>query len=260
LSAAITVIAAVLVATALPAQAEDPKRDVGFRNRTFTATTWSDGSSKGGDGSPHATTGGTSSKQLQGQAKQTTPAAGPGRGGLIFRPFDFVRCTFGCTGPPPATPEVVARQAVARLKLAAPKPAVGPPPSINRWKMAAVGYPLWLWVDGNTNPAPVTDSDGPLSVRLDARITGISFDMGDGHTVSCAGAGTKWTRSVAAGQPSPTCGYRYTKPSLPDGNYTVTATTHWAIDWNINGTTGTIPYTQSASTPVPVGELQVLVR
>jgi hypothetical protein len=155
---------------------------------------------------------------------------------------------------------VVAREAVARLSLTPPKPAVGPPPSINRWKMAAVGYPLWLWVEGNTNPAPVTDTDGPLSVALDPRVTGISFDMGDGHTVNCPTSGTKWTRSVPAGKPSPTCGYHYTKPSLPKGDYTVTATTHWAVDWNINGTTGTIPYTQTSSTSLPVGELQVLVR
>jgi hypothetical protein len=154
----------------------------------------------------------------------------------------------------------VAQQAVARLRLTAPTPSVGPPPSINRWKMAAVGYPLWLWVDGTTDPAPVTDSDGPLSVSLDARVTSITFDMGDGHTVSCTGTGTRWTKEVAAGKPSPTCGYTYTKPSLPKGDYSVTATTHWAVDWNINGATGTLPYVQSATTAVPVGELQVLVR
>jgi hypothetical protein len=157
-------------------------------------------------------------------------------------------------------PEVVAREAIARLRLTAPKPAIGPPPSINRWKMAAVGYPLWLWVDGNTDPAPVTDTDGPLSVTLDARVTSISFDMGDGHTVRCATTGTRWSQSVPAGTPSPSCGYRYTNPSLPEGNYTVAATTQWAIDWEINGTTGTIPYTQTSSIAVPVGELQVLVR
>jgi hypothetical protein len=47
---------------------------------------------------------------------------------------------------------------------------------------------------------------------------------------------------------------------LPAGNYTVTARTYWAVDWNINGNTGTIPYVQAASTTLPVGELQVLVR
>ena len=161
---------------------------------------------------------------------------------------------------PAISPQEAAQRAVARLTLTAPKPGIGPPPEINRWKMAAVGYPMWLWVEGNTNPAPVSDSVGGLFVSLDARIQQISFDMGDGHTVRCATAGTKWTRAVKPAQKSPTCGYTYQQPSLPKGEYTITATTTWAVDWNINGTTGTIPLTQSASTTLPVGELQALVR
>lgn len=161
---------------------------------------------------------------------------------------------------PAISPQQAAQRAVARLTLTAPKPGIGPPPEINRWKMAAVGYPMWLWVEGNTNPAPVSDSVGGLFVSLDARIQQISFDMGDGHTVRCGSAGTKWTRAVEPAQKSPTCGYTYQKPSLPKGEYTITATTTWAVDWNINGTTGTIPLTQSASTTLPVGELQALVR
>jgi hypothetical protein len=157
-------------------------------------------------------------------------------------------------------PQAVAYEAVARLKLTPPKPKIGPPPEINRWKMAAVGYPLWLWVEGTTDPPAVTDRTGGLSVSLDARMEKVTFDTGDGHTVTCTGGGTRWTRAVPAGTPSPTCGHRYERPSLPDGNYTITAHTYWAIEWNINGLTGTIPYVQSASMTLPVGELQVLVR
>ena len=56
------------------------------------------------------------------------------------------------------------------------------------------------------------------------------------------------------------CGYAYSNPSLPNGSYTVTANAVWAIDWSINGATGSIPFYQSASSQIPVGELQVLVR
>jgi len=157
-------------------------------------------------------------------------------------------------------PVTVAYAAVANLTLNAPTPGIGPSPDVNKWKMAAVGYPLWLWAEGTTDPAPVSDSVYTLSVRLDARVSKIDFFMGDGNTVTCNNAGTKWTRSVPAGEESPTCGYRYTKPSLPKGKYTVTARTHWAIDWSINGQSGTIPYVQAASTELPVGELQALVR
>jgi hypothetical protein len=161
---------------------------------------------------------------------------------------------------PALSPEQVAYIASARIRLTPPKPMIGPPPGINEWKMAAVGYPLWLWAEGNLDPAPVSDSVMDIAVSLDAHLVKVVFDMGDGHKVSCSTPATKWNRSVEPGAKSPSCGYAYPKPSLPKGSYTVTAHAVWAIGWNINGTTGTIPFFQSASTQIPVGELQVLVR
>lgn len=170
------------------------------------------------------------------------------------------RVVGGVLVPPALSPQQAAYVASARIKLAAPKPMIGPSPDINKWKMAAVGYPLWLWADGTLDPAPVTDSVYDISVGLDAHLVEVVFDMGDGHKVRCSDVSRKWTAAVAAGAESPSCGYRYPKPSLPAGSYTVTANAVWAIDWDVNGTTGTIPSYQSASTTVPVGELQVLVR
>ncbi len=161
---------------------------------------------------------------------------------------------------PTVTPEQAAYIASARIRLSAPKPMIGPPPEINEWGMAAVGYPLWLWAEGNLNPAPVSDSVYDLAVSLDARLVSVVFDMGDGGRVTCSNVTTRWTRSVEPGAKSPACGYVYPKPSLPDGSYTVTANAVWAIDWAINGSTGSLPFYQSASTEIPVGELQVLIR
>jgi hypothetical protein len=160
----------------------------------------------------------------------------------------------------PVSPQRAAYIAFARLKLTAPRPQIGPAPSLNRWKMAAVGYPLWLWAEGNTNPAPVSDSAGGLFVSLDANVSKIVYDMGDGTKVTCAGVGTRWGPWVTAGQASPDCGHVYKKPSLPKGSYTVTATTYWSVEWTVTGQTGVIPFVQSAQTTIPVGELQVLVR
>ena len=126
--------------------------------------------------------------------------------------------------------------------------------------MAAVGYPLWLWGEGTTNPAPVSDSVGGLFVSLDAHVSKIVFTMGDGAKVTCRGVGKKWGTWVAAGQKSPVCGHIYKKPSLPHGSYTVTATTYWSVAWNVTGQQGVIPFAQTASRRLPVGELQVLVR
>ena len=165
-------------------------------------------------------------------------------------------------GAPPVTlpPRQLAYMAVAQLRLTPPTPGIGPPPRINKWKMAAVGYPLWLWVDGDLDPAPVSQSVLDLTVALDARVKKVDFDMGDGNTVTCQGGGTKWGEWVEPGQKSPDCGYSYQTPSLPKGSYTVTGRTHWDVGWNINGQTGTIPLVQVSSTDLPVGELQALVR
>ncbi len=161
---------------------------------------------------------------------------------------------------PVVSPQQAAYIASARLRLTAPKPVIGPPPSINRWKMAAVGYPMWLWAEGNLDPAPVADSVYDLGVSLDARLVKVVYEMGDGHKVTCTDVSRRWNAGVAAAAPSPVCGYTYQRPSLPEGEYTITANAVWAVDWSVNNTTGTIPFYQSASTQLPVGELQVLNR
>ena len=161
---------------------------------------------------------------------------------------------------PSISPEEAAYIAVARLHLTPPKPMIGPPPEINEWKMAAVGYPMWLWAEGNLNPAPVSDTVYDLTVSLDARLVKVTFDMGDGHRQTCADVSHRWVRGTTPGAPSPGCGHTYTRPSLPKGKYTITAYSTWSVAWSVNGVGGTIPLYQQASTTVPVGELQVLTR
>ena len=139
-------------------------------------------------------------------------------------------------------------------------PGIGPSPELNRWKMAAVGYPLWLWADGPTHVGPVSDSVGGLTVSLEAKVTKVTFRMGDGKTVSCAGRGQKWTRAVKPGAKSPSCGYSYTKPSLPEGSYRVAAIANWAVTWTVNNESGVINVPAVDTAELPVGELQVLVR
>jgi hypothetical protein len=157
------------------------------------------------------------------------------------------------------TSEQAAQLAVARLKLPMVRPGIGPDPSINRWKMAAVGYPLWLWADGPAHLGPVGQSVGNLRVGLDARLTSVTYEMGDGRTVTCSGPGRPWTRAVPADAES-SCGYRYAAPSLPKGDYTVRAVSHWDIAWTVQGQSGVIEMDQVGTRHLPVGELQVLIR
>ena len=126
--------------------------------------------------------------------------------------------------------------------------------------MAAVGYPMWLWAEGNLNSAPVSDTVYDLTVSLDAHLVKVTFDLGDGHRQTCSDVTHRWVRGTTPGAPSPACGYTYTKPSLPQGKYTITAYSEWAVDWSVNGVGGSIPMYQQASTSLPVGELQVLVH
>ncbi len=192
--------------------------------------------------------------------------------------FDPSLNTAGCGSPPtpPNPPQFgsdnfsgrgnqptagqAAAIAVARLQLPKIAPGIGPPPDTNPWNMAAVGYPLWLWADGPTHVGPISDSVAGLSVSLDAEVSSLTFRMGDGHTVICAGSGVPWTTAVDPGTESPDCGYTYAKPSLPDNTYTVAAVANWAVTWTSNGQSGVINVPVVDTTELPVGELQVLVR
>lgn len=180
-------------------------------------------------------------------------------------PPDTVYQTFfdgsGGGAPVPAiTPAQAGAVAVARLKLPTVGPGIGPSPELNRWNMAAVGYPLWLWADGPTQVGPVSDSVAGLNVSLRAEVSSLTFRMGDGTTVGCDGAGDKWTKLIEPGVKAPNCGHTYTKPSLPKGSYTVSALTNWAVTWTANGQSGVINVPAVRSTELSVGELQVLVR
>jgi hypothetical protein len=182
--------------------------------------------------------------------------AGCGRMPTAPTPPQFGAETFS----QPITAGQAAAIAVARLQLPTIAPGIGPSPDLNPWSMAAVGYPLWLWADGPTHVGPVSDSVAGLSVSLEAEVSSLTFRMGDGHSVTCAGSGHPWTAAVEPGTDSPTCGYSYSQPSLPEGPYTVAATANWAVTWTSNGQSGVINVPAVDSTELPVGELQVLVR
>ncbi len=166
--------------------------------------------------------------------------------------------------PTPPDPRVLALEASATLTIPDATPKVGPPPDINKWKMAAVGYPLWLWTP---QAGPITKSVtlAGATLTMTARRTSTTFNMGDGHTMTCA-ATTPWTSSVEPGQSSPTCGYAYqvavkTKENL-SGTYKITATDHWTVSWRAIGSatgTGTIPLQASDGIQLPVGELQSVI-
>ena len=79
---------------------------------------------------------------------------GPGK--AVEQPELIARAQLLGGGAPQISPQQAAIIAVARLRLSPPKPVIGPSPEINEWDIAAVGYPYWLWAEGDLDPAPVS--------------------------------------------------------------------------------------------------------
>lgn len=149
-----------------------------------------------------------------------------------------------------ANPSQIARTLLAQVQL---RPiAIGLVPR-GAAAMTVVGMPVWLWVDepSRTTWGPATISAG--GVTLTARVHSVTWDMGDGTTLTC-GKGTEWKRGMG-GDPSPTCGHTYEE----QGSYTIRARSHWVATWSGYGQSGTIPVTLSSSRQLDVGEVQVIV-
>lgn len=124
-----------------------------------------------------------------------------------------------------------------------------------------VGVPIWMWAASqqplNWGPYSATASAGGHSITAVAQVATVTWDMGDGTTVTC-GAGNPYSQAFGVID-SPSCGHRYSQTSLdqPGGTYTVTATSNWRVAWSTTtGASGVIELTTSTSTEVEILELQ----
>lgn len=166
----------------------------------------------------------------------------------------------GNAAPPAPTidPGVAARRAVARITLKASSAELTPDWNKNRFKMLAVGFPVWVSVDDDSLVAPADSMtvEG-LSVSLRANKPRVAVDMGDGTTLRCALKGRKFNYRDIPGSDGP-CSHRYQKMSPKDG-YQVTTTYTWDIDWSAGGQSGTITTSDSETVRIPIGELQALI-
>lgn len=156
---------------------------------------------------------------------------------------------------PPPDPEVLARRAVASMRL---RPfRIGIVPEDRPDRVGLVGMPVWLWAE---NPGPQTfgpitrsASSGGYTVRATAKVTRVRWSLGDGATRTCSGPGTPYLARFGKAE-SPTCGYRYSQ----QGEYTVRAESQWVVSWSGIGESGTIRLSLADSTRIAVGELQVV--
>lgn len=159
---------------------------------------------------------------------------------------------------PPPDPEVLARRAIARMMLQAvdlgtfPQSAAEDPDGLGY-----VGWNVWLWVEepspSTWGPMTMSVSEAGYTVTATAEVSHVVWDMGNGDTVTCD-AGTAWDPRLVRNEPSPDCGYVYDH----DGEYQVTATSHWEVEWSGIGETGTIDLQLSDTADFRIAEVQVV--
>jgi hypothetical protein len=158
-------------------------------------------------------------------------------------------------------PEVLAREAVKKMRLLGPD--IASPRAAGKY---TVGVPVWMWVNQSATtygPQSASASAGAVTVTATAKVSQIVWQMGDGATVTCHGPGTVYRTSVGMAE-SPTCGHMYAKTSAAasGGRYRLTATSTWTITWEVTvgpgGQNGQLTQTQQSQMQVAVGEVQVL--
>lgn len=156
-------------------------------------------------------------------------------------------------------PEQLAREAVDRMLLTGPD--IASPRAAGKY---IAGLPMWMWVNESPTtfgPNTASASLAGVTVTAKAKVTKVDWKMGDGSTVTCQGPGTAYQASYGK-QESPTCGHTYTSTSAPQpgGRYTVTATSTWTVDWQVNGggETGQLTAIRQSQEQVAIGELQVV--
>lgn len=165
---------------------------------------------------------------------------------------------------PPAGPDpaALAQEAIASMNLSAVD--IGIAPEDDPASVGLVGLPVWMWVDGPTattfGPSSASAAAGGVTVTATAHVSRVTWNLGDGSTVVCATAGTPYADSYGA-SPSPDCGHTYTQTSVghPGNAYTVTATSHWVIEWAGGGASGQEAMDLTATTTIRIGETQALV-
>jgi hypothetical protein len=163
-------------------------------------------------------------------------------------------------GPQPGAAPVPAPADVAQMaskQLWLPTPSIAANPAGEQ----LVGLPTWMWLSSGWGSVSATAAVPGVSVTAVAAPTSVSWSMGDGSTVTCAGAGTSFRAGGDPKAASPDCGhtYRSSSASRPGHAFPVAATVHWTVTWSGAGGGGTFPdMTTTGDAAFRVAESQAL--
>lgn len=122
-------------------------------------------------------------------------------------------------------PQIVIDAAYDSATAQIPQPTLDINPTPQAGGIVNIG--LWLAV---ADPGQVNAlaSIGPVWASVTARFTGVTWDMGNGDTVSCDGLGTPYIAGSDTDRQGP-CGYTFTHASLASAPYQMSASGHWDI-------------------------------
>lgn len=179
---------------------------------------------------------------------------GPGFADAVYRPPMWIPDAQqpGAQLPSPAE---LAQRARKQLRLPAPTIAANPVGE------QLVNLPTWLWLSNGWAPTSATASVPGVSVTAVATPTSVSWSMGDGSTVACAGSGTPFRVGSDPKAASPDCGYTYRASSASQAGqaFPVSATVHWTVTWSGAGQGGAFPdMTTTSDAAFRVAESQAL--
>lgn len=165
--------------------------------------------------------------------------------------------------PPAVDPYAVALQAENSLNL--PSLTIGFNPPTN----AVVNLPTWLWVDPALwHPYVVSATVGAVTATATATPTSVTWNLGDGGSLVCAGPGTAYRTDLPASAQQTSCSYVYQTTSLGqpssdgspnDGAFRVTATVAWQVVWTAQGAPGggnLPPLTTTSTTNLRVEQVE----
>ena len=163
---------------------------------------------------------------------------------------------------PAVDPAALARQALDYNRL--PLPGVEMSPPANRDQL--VNLETWLWVDPSAfQPVSASAAAGGVAVTTTAAPEQVTWDMGNGDRVTCAGPGTPYDSSKPAAEQQTTCSYTYRTSSAgqPGDAFRVTATVSWNVTWTATGVAAGQPaagnlgvVTRSSTVTVRVAEAE----
>ncbi|MFD6913600.1 ATP/GTP-binding protein [Streptomyces virginiae] len=153
--------------------------------------------------------------------------------------------------------EALAQEAVTKMRLLGADIGIAP----KQGGTGTVGVPVWVWNGPSpqtTGPTSASATALGVTVTATATVQDVVWNFGNDTSVSCPFPGTPYSPAFGLTPPSKAGGQCGIAGYARVGEYTVAATTTWAVHWVGGGQQGDLTTTRSSQAAVRIGELQVV--